>query len=103
MITFLGIEPTLDGGYLVFADDDFLVGGGSHVDAHLAKEIGGEFLDCYGADDELTVHAHKTLWVELGLGFFERHVQAVMLALKCAEAYHTVADGDVTHVADGDN
>ena len=40
----LRVEPALDGGDFVFTHNDFLVGGGSHVDAHLTKEIGGEFL-----------------------------------------------------------
>ena len=51
----LGIQPSFDGGDFVFADDDFLVGGGGHVDAHLAEEIGGELADGSGTDDELTV------------------------------------------------
>ena len=103
MITFLGIEPTLDGGYFVFADDDFLVGGGGHVDAHLAEEIGGELLYGSGADDELAIHTHKTLGVELTLYFFEGHVQRVVLAFQSAEAHHAVTDGDMTHIANGDN
>ena len=99
----LRIEPTLDGGDFVFADDNFLVGGGGHVDAHLAEEIGGEFLNGDGADDELTVDAHKALGVELAFNFFEGHVQGVVLAFQSAEAHHAVTDGDVAHVADGDN
>lgn len=91
----LPIQPPLDAGYLVFADDYFLVGGGSHVDAHLAEEIGGELLYGGSADDELSVHAHKTLWVELLFNFFQSHVQRMMLSGECAEAHHTVADGDV--------
>ena len=50
----LKVKPALDGGDFVFAHDDFLVGGGGHVNEHLAEEIGGELLDGSGADDELT-------------------------------------------------
>ena len=100
---FLRIQPAFDGGNFVFADDDFLVGGGGHVDAHLAEEIGGEFLYGGSTNDELTVHAHKTLGIELTFYFFEGHVQRVVLAFQSAEAHHAVADGDVAHVADGDN
>ena len=99
----LGIEPTLDGGHSVFAHNDLFVGGGGHVDAHLAEEIGGEFLHGDGADDELTVDAHKALGVELAFNFFEGHVQGVVLAFQSAEAHHAIADGDMAHVADGDN
>ena len=99
----LGIEPALDGGDFVFADNDFLVRSGGHVDAHLAEKIGGEFQHGGGADDELTIDAHKPLWVELALNFFEGHVQRVVLAFQSAEAHHAVADGDMAHFADGDN
>ena len=66
----LGIEPALDGGHSVFAHNDLFVGGGGHVDAHLAEEIGGEFLHGDGTDDILTIHAHKALGIELALYFF---------------------------------
>ena len=73
------------------------------MDAHLAEKIGGEFQHGGGADDELTIDAHKPLWVELALNFFEGHVQRVVLAFQSAEAHHAVADGDMAHFADGDN
>ena len=75
-----GVEPSLDGGDFVFAHDDFLVGGGGHVDAHLAEEIGGELLYGSGADDELTIDAHKALGIELAFNFLEGHVQRVVFA-----------------------
>lgn len=65
------------------------------MDAHLAKEISGEFADGGGADDELTVHAHETLRVKLALGLFEGDVQSVGLAVTGAQADHAVADGYV--------
>ena len=52
-----------------------------------------------GADDELTVHTHKTLRVELALNFFEGHVNRVMPASKSAEADNAIADGNMAHVA----
>ena len=50
------------------------------MDAHLAKEIGGEFLYGCCADDELAIHAHEALQVELALYFFECHIQRVVIA-----------------------
>jgi len=60
------------------------------VDAHLAEEIGGELADGSGANDELTVHTHEALRVELALGFFEGHVQGVGLAVEGAQADYAV-------------
>ena len=79
----LRVEPAFHGGDFVFADNDFLVGGGCHVDAHLAKEKGREFLDGGSTDDVLTVHAHEALRIELTLYFFERHVQGMVFAFHC--------------------
>ena len=73
------------------------------MDAHLAEEIGGEFADSSGADDELAVHTHETLRVELALGFFESQVQDVGLGVEGAQADNAVADGDVAHVAHRNN
>ena len=70
----LRIQPALDGGHLVLADNNLDVGEGGYVNAHLTEEIGGELTDGSSADNELTVHAHETLRVELALGFFEGHV-----------------------------
>ena len=33
------------------------------MNAHLTKEIGGEFLYISSTDDELTIHTHEALWV----------------------------------------
>ena len=93
------IQPTLNGGYFVLTDDDFYVGEGCYVDAHLAEKKGGEFADGSGADDELTVHTHEALRIELTLGFFEGHIQDVGLAVYSAETDYSVADSDVAHVA----
>ena len=60
------------------------------MDAHLAEEIGGELADGSGANDELTVHTHEALRVELALGFFEGHVQGVGLAVEGAQADYAV-------------
>ena len=73
------------------------------MDTHLSKEIGGEFLHGSGTDDKLTIHTHKALGIELTLYFFEGHVQRVVLAFQSAETHHAITDGDMTHVADGDN
>lgn len=73
------------------------------MDAHLAKEIGGEFLDGGGAADVLTVYTHKPLRIELTLYFFEGHIQRVVLAFYGANAHYTIANGDMTNVADRDN
>ena len=78
------VQPAFDGGDLVFADDDFLVGGGGHMDAHLAEEIGGEFLNSSCTDDELAVYTHETLWIKLALYFFKGHVQGMVLACEGA-------------------
>ena len=51
------------------------------MDAHLAEEIGGEFADGSGTDDELAVYAHEALRVELALSFFEGHIQRMGLAV----------------------
>ena len=53
-------QPALDGGHLVLAYNNLDVGEGGYVDAHLTEEIGGEFADGSGADNELTVHASST-------------------------------------------
>ena len=97
------VQPAFDGGDLVFADDDFRVGETCNVDAHLAKEVGREFVNGCGVNDELTVDTHEALGVELALGFFEGHRQLVGLALQGAEAHHPIADGEMAHVADGNN
>lgn len=73
------------------------------MNAHLAEEIGGELADSGGANDELTVHTHEALRVELALGFFEGHVQGVGLAVEGEQANYAVADGDVAHVAHRNN
>ena len=100
---FLRIQPAFDGGNFVLADDDFNGGEGGDVDAHLAEEIGGELADGSGANDELTVHTHETLRVELTLCLFQGHVQGMGIAVEGAQANYTVADGDVAHVAHRNN
>ena len=73
------IQPVLHYAYLLLAYNDFGVGEGSDMDAHFAKEMGGEFGDGCRADDELTVDTHEALRVELALSLFERHVQQMAL------------------------
>ena len=73
------------------------------MDAHLAEEIGREFAYGCGTDDELAVHTHEALRVELALGFFECHIQRVGIALKGAEAHHTVTYCNVAYVAHRNN
>ncbi len=85
----LRVEPALYGGDFILADDDLLVGSSSHVDTHLAKEIGGEFLHGGSANDKLTVDAHKALGVELGFYFFKGHVQRVVFPFHCTTSRAT--------------
>ena len=73
------------------------------MDAHFPQEAGREILYGCCADDELAIHAHETLRVELIICFFEGHVQRIVFALEGAEAHHTIADSDVTRIADRDD
>ena len=73
------------------------------MDAHLAKKISGELLHGGGTNDKLAVNTHETLGIELTFNLLKGHAQRVALACKRAESHHTVADGDMAHLADRDD
>ena len=88
---------------LILANYDFGVGEGCNVYAYLAEEIGGEFGNGGGINNELAVDAHESLWVELTLCLFKRHRQRMGATRKCAKTDNTVTYSDMAHITDGDN
>ena len=100
---YLRIQPFLHRRDLVLADNDLRLGIAAHVDPHLTEEVGREFLDSRGIDDELAVEAHETHQVELALHLVETHVQQVTAARERAQSDCAVADQDVAHLRGGDD
>lgn len=97
----LEVEPSFDGCYFVFADDDLFFWCYGHVYAHFSEEECGEFLYCLCVDDVLSVDSSESLWVELLFDFFECHVECVSCSVVSAQFDYSVSDGDMADVGDG--